>query len=80
MSEPLYRPNQVLRNLHSWASENPARPVLDVLWDEPWGCYTYSFPFSAIRIEEEMLEPTGDPDITAREWAERWLEKRKEEA
>lgn len=70
MSEPgpKYHPNQVLRCLHTWATDHPPRPVEDVMWDECWGCYTYSFPLSLIRIEEHKLVPSGDPDLTPEEW------------
>ena len=65
---PKYRPNQVLRCLHTWAKDHPPRPVEGVAWDGCWGCYTYSFPLAMIRIEEYALEPSGDSDITPEDW------------
>ena len=63
-----YRPNQMLKCLHTWATDHPSRPVESVAWDESWNCYTYSFPFCMIRIEEYELEPTGEPDMTPEAW------------
>lgn len=68
MSEPKYRPNQVVRILHDWAKDIPPRPVEDVAWDECWNCFTYAFPLSLIRIEEYELEATDQPDMTPDEW------------
>ena len=75
-----YRPNQMLRCLHTWAKDHPARPVEDVAWDECWNCYTYSFPFSLIRIEEYELEPTGEPDITPEAWVTEYRKQKGEVA
>ena len=69
MSEPKYRPNQVVRILHDWAKDIPPRPIEDVAWDECWNCYTYAFPWALIRIEEHELEATDQPDMTPDEWA-----------
>ena len=69
MSEPKYRPNQVVRILHDWAKDIPPRPVENVMWDECWNCYTYAFPWALIRIEEHELEATDQPDMTPDEWA-----------
>lgn len=65
---PLYRVGQVVRILHSWAKDFPPRPVLDVMWDGPWGCYTYAFPRSLIRIKEHMLASTDQPDMDPGLW------------
>ena len=67
---PRYHTNQVLRITHSWARDLPLRPVLDVMWDDEWQTYTYSFPCALIQIEEEWLEPTDLPDMTPLAWAE----------
>ena len=67
-AEAKYRPNQMVKCLHDWAKDHPARPVEDVAWDECWNCYTYSLPLSLIRIEEHELEPSGDSDITPDAW------------
>jgi len=66
--EPKFHPNQVVRILHSWAEDMPPRPIANVAWDEPWNCYTYAFPWALIRIEENMIEATGDPDMTTEDW------------
>ena len=73
-----YRPNQVVRILHTWAKDILPRPIENVDWDEPWNCYTYAFPCALIRIEEHELEPTGDPDITPEEWVEKWRKQKDE--
>ena len=71
MNAAKYRPNQVLKCLHTWAADHPPRPVEDVAWDEHWQCYTYSFPLSLIRIEEDMLAHDDEvPDITPEDWIE----------
>lgn len=67
-AEPKYHPNQMLRCLHDWAIGHPPRPVANVVWDDCWNCYTYSFPFSWILIAEDGLEPSGDPDMTPKDW------------
>lgn len=78
MEQAKYRPNQVLRCLHSWAKDHPPRPVEDVVWDECWSCYTYSFPLSLIRIEEHELEPTSDPDMTPADWVQQYRASKQE--
>lgn len=68
MEPSKYHIGQMLRITHSWAHELPVRPVSDIQWDEHWNCYTYGFPLCLIRIEEEMLAPTEEPDMTSEQW------------
>ena len=67
-TNPKFRPNQMVKILHGWAKDIPPRPVLDVAWDDDWGCYTYSFPAALIRIEEYMLAAIGEPDQSPKDW------------
>jgi hypothetical protein len=71
-AEPKYHVNQMLRCLHDWAKDHPARPVEDVMWDDCWHCFTYAFPLSLIRIEEYELEPVNAPDMTPQEWLDQY--------
>ena len=65
---PKYHTDQVMKITREWGKDIPPRPIIDVVWDAGWGCYTYSFPFSAIRIQENQIFPSGDPDITSEKW------------
>lgn len=71
MEKPKYRVGQMLKAEHSWARDIPPRPVLDIMFDKSWNCYTYSFPRSLIRLEEYHLNPVDLPDMTPDEW-EQW--------
>lgn len=64
MEKPKYRVGQMLKAEHSWARDIPPRPVLDIMFDKSWNCYTYSFPRSLIRLEEYHLNPVDLPDMT----------------
>ena len=65
---PKYHVNQVVKIMHDWAKDIPARPVKNVSWDAGWNCYTYAFPLAMIRIEEHQLELTDLPDCTPEDW------------
>ncbi len=56
MKCPKYKKGQMLKVTLDWAKDIQPQPVEDVVWDESWNCYTYSFPKSLIRIEEHDLE------------------------
>jgi len=73
--QPKFHRGQMLRNLHEGAEDIPPSPVENVIWDEHWGCYTYSFPGARLLIEESMLEATNEPDIDPDQWMAEELER-----
>ena len=71
---PIYHANQML--VITGSSNIPSRPVINVMWDEIWNCYTYLFPLSLIMEIESHLEPTGEPDTNPDEWISKWKQDR----
>ena len=73
--KPKYHRGQMLKNIYRWAKDHPAMPVENVAYDHLWNCYTYAFPLGLFRVEENMLEPTGEPDVDPDVWVNKYRNK-----